>query len=547
MVLTRFLQEGDEYVAGWFRDISQRARDEARLRESEQRFHLLFEEATDGLAILEPVTLRVVDCNQRTVAMFDAGDKQALIGRDGNELQVHPFTGPELPAVVAGAESGKLLHWELEFLSLKGRRFWASVAARRITLAGRRVTFVRLTDITERKQMESSMIRTQRLESIGVLAGGIAHDLNNILSPILLSADLLGESFPSGPEAELVSAISSNARRGTEVVRQVLSFSRDLKSGRVAVDFRPLIEEIRRLVHETFPRNIRFECHTPPGVPPVLADPTQMHQVLLNLSVNARDAMPDGGVLRIELASLEPGRDGHQGPAAVCIRVIDTGTGIPDDVRAHMFEPFFTTKPDGLGTGLGLTTVATIVERHGGTIAVESAMQHGTTFTLVFPAAPADASCALETKPARHPRGRGETILVIDDEESVRTLIEKSLEHCGYRVLTAADGAAGLSVFSQFQSRIDIVLTDLMMPVMSGQAVIRQLRGLAGQLPVVAMSGDSIGCGGRSAAGGNDALTHFLPKPFTIEQLLGTVRAALDQRPGTVARPAEDPARQTAP
>jgi PAS domain S-box-containing protein len=348
------------------------------------------------------------------------------------------------------------------------------------------------TDITERKQIGEQFLRAQRLESVGALASGIAHDLNNVFAPILMAAELLRDA-PEGSRERIIEMIALPAQRGTGMVRQLLMFVRGGDGVMHPVPLAHLAEEIRGLMRETLPPSIRVAGDIDAGAGLVLGDPTQLHQVLLNLCVNARDAMPDGGELRIELAEAEVGEARarrHEGIAPgryVRLAVADTGTGMPPEVQAKIFEPFFTTKGEGKGTGLGLSTVIGIVRAHRGFVEVESEPGRGSRFHVYLPpcdSAPAEA----EVEAPAPPRGRGELLIVADDERSLREVARLTLELHNYRVLLASDGAEALSAYLQHRGEVALVVTDVLMPIMNGRALIHALRKLDPTLPVLAFS-----------------------------------------------------------
>ena len=391
------------------------------------------------------------------------------------------------------------------------------------------------TDITEKKKIEAQFMRAQRMESIGTLAGGIAHDLNNILAPIIMSIDLL-KGMATEPESTMIlETIDISARRGADIVRQVLSFARGLEGQRIEIQPRHLLKDLQNIVKDTFPKDIRLQFSVPSDVWTILGDPTQVHQILLNLTVNARDAMPDGGMLLVGVENCvldeqyatmniqaKPGR-------YVIISVTDSGTGIPRDLIDKIYDPFFTTKPPNKGTGLGLSTVMAIVKSHEGIINVYSEPGRGTTFKVYLPALesfgetrkePADTAASM-------PRGNGETILVVDDEASILTITSQTLQAFGYRVLTAANGAAAVAIYAKSSSDISAVLTDMMMPIMDGPATIHALLQINPSVKIVAASGLNLNGGEAKVA--SAGIKHFLTKPYTAATLLKSIRAILDE------------------
>ena len=387
------------------------------------------------------------------------------------------------------------------------------------------------TDVTERKKLEQLVLRAQRMESIGTLAGGIAHDLNNVLAPISMSIELLKMDESSESKLDLLELIERSAMRGSHMVKQVLSFARGVDGQSVTVQVRSVVREIQRIVCDTFPKNIQTKVLLPEDLWPVLGDSTQLHQVLLNLCVNARDAMPHGGALTISASNVTlDGLDTLAGPKAkpgpyLALQVEDSGTGMPPEVVDRIFEPFYTTKETGKGTGLGLSTTVAIVNSHGGHLKVYSEVGVGTKFTCYLPAQVEAGGREQLTAVETLPRGRGELVLVVDDEAPVREITRQTLESFGYRVLLAADGAEALAVYAENKKDVALVLTDMMMPVMDGPAMIQVLAGMSPQLRILATSGLS-GNGLQSVAGGSSTIL-FLPKPYTASTLLQTLHQML--------------------
>ncbi len=391
-----------------------------------------------------------------------------------------------------------------------------------------------MVDLTDRKRLEKQFLRAQRMESIGTLAGGIAHDLNNILTPIMMSIELLKASAETPQLQRSVAAIETSTRRGADIVRQVLSFARGMDGERIEIQPKHLLNDLETIIRHTLPKDIRLQFSLAPDPWTIVGDPTQIHQILLNLCVNARDAMPAGGSLTISAENCT--LDDHyiaMNPQAragryVLISVADTGTGIAPEIIDRIYEPFFTTKEINKSTGLGLSTVMAIVKSHRGIVNVYSEVGQGTTFKVYLPAQES-ASTAQENLPdeGRLPRGKGETILVVDDEASILTITSQTLQAFGYRTVTAADGANGVAVYAEGRQAIAAVITDMMMPVMGGLAMIHALRRINPKVKVVASSGLA---GNHAAAELMDTqVDGFMVKPYTAEILLQTLRTALDR------------------
>lgn len=386
-------------------------------------------------------------------------------------------------------------------------------------------------DITERKRLEQQFLRGQRMESIGTLAGGIAHDLNNVLAPIMMSIDLLRLRETDPKRMEILTTIQGSTKRGADMVKQVLSFAQGVVGQQVDIQVAPLLEEIAQIANNTFLKTIRLRSQIPPDLSLVRGDPTQLHQVLLNLCVNARDAMPEGGTLTLAASNVMVDAqstglhiEAEPGPY-VLVTVEDTGTGMPPEVVERIFEPFFTTKEVGKGTGLGLSTTLSIVKSHGGFIRVQSQPGVGTRFSVYLPARTAQDGASQDAAGKDLPHGQGELLLVVDDEAAVREITRQTLESFGYRVLVASGGAEAIALYAAGQREIRAVLTDLMMPGMDGPAAIQALKEINPAVRVIAASGlnvENLVAKARLAGA-----TQFLPKPYTTDAMLKAFQTAL--------------------
>ena len=388
------------------------------------------------------------------------------------------------------------------------------------------------TDNTEKKQLEKQLLHAQRLESIGTLAGGIAHDLNNLLNPIIGFTQLLPLKIPNLDETNLkfLNIIKNNALRSADLVKQILLFSRQAESQWKLINLIPLLKEILKLIRETFPKSIVIEDDIVLNLWLLNGDFTQIHQVLMNLCINARDAMPDGGKLIIAAENLAVDRqycstnsqleEGNY----ILISVTDTGIGISPEIRDRIFEPFFTTKKIGKGTGLGLSTVIGIVQNHGGVIEVESELQSGTQFKVFLPASQAIRETE-ETFDTTISSGREELILLVDDEASIREVTQASLEFHNYRVITASNGIEAIALYAQQSQEIAVVLMDLTMPEMDGITAMRILKKLDPDIKLIATSGMTTK--ENLAATELIGIESFLVKPYTLKKLLLNVRQAI--------------------
>jgi PAS domain S-box-containing protein len=385
------------------------------------------------------------------------------------------------------------------------------------------------TDVTDRRKLEQQFYRAQRLDSIGTLAGGIAHDLNNVLAPIMLGMGVLKDRLTDDDSRDVLATIANSAKRGAEMVSQVLSFARGREGRRVEIRIADLVADVVRIAKDTFPKNIELVTTIDPETPAILGDPTQCHQVLLNLCVNARDAMPDGGVLTMtaRLATFEEHGDAIPDRPApggyVVIQVTDTGTGIPAHLIDKIFDPFFTTKDPGKGTGLGLSTSQTIVRNHGGVIrALSHPNARGARFDILLPAIAAAPAAVDSGQPNAAPRGDGQTIMVVDDEPSVRLVLRTALERAGYQVLPATNGREAVDVFrSQPAGSIAAVIIDMMMPVMGGLPAMQEIVRINPNVRIIAASGIPDNEAAAKAVGRQ--VRQFLAKPFSTDRLLRVV------------------------
>lgn len=381
------------------------------------------------------------------------------------------------------------------------------------------------TDITQKKLLEAQFLRTQRLESIGTLASGIAHDLNNVLAPILMTAQLLETQYHDERSKRLLPILITNAKRGANLVKQVLSFTRGVEGDRTILQLKHLILEIWQVAKETFPKSIEINCETSRNLWTISGDATQLHQVLMNLCVNARDAMPNGGILTISAENFivdenyaQMHLDAKIG-SYIITTVSDTGMGIRQEILDRIFEPFFTTKELGKGTGLGLSTVVGIVKSHGGFINVYTEVGKGSKFQVYLPAQ--QTTETTEEKELELPQGNGELILVIDDEASIREITKTSLETYNYKVITASDGIEAVALYAEYRDKISIVLTDMLMPAMDGLTTIRTLHKINPNVKIIAISG--LATTEKMNAAYDLGIKAFLSKPYTAKQLLETI------------------------
>jgi PAS domain S-box-containing protein len=449
---------------------------------------------------------------------------QEANGRKITEL-VYPETEPFEAAMKLLLEKGE---WsgELQPVNKSGQEV---IVNSRWTLLGedqgqRKSVLVIETDITEQKKMETQFLRAQRMESMGILAGGVAHDLNNALAPIQMAHHMLREKVLDAESRQLLDTIVSCARRAADMVKQILTFSRGVEGKRMHIQLPHLINELNKLALNTFPKTIQIDTNVPKDIWTVVGNRTQLYQVLLNLSINARDAMPHGGKLTISAENAELDEQyAAMNPEAkpglyIILTVADTGMGMTEEVKSHLFEPFFTTKKLGEGTGLGLFTALRIVRSHGGFMRVNSKPRQGSTFKVYLPAETAAAAETVRANHVRLPRGHGELALVVDDEASVRIICQQTLEVYGYRALTASHGAEAVGLYAQWPGDIAVVVIDMLMPIMDGPSTIHALRRLNPQVKIIAISGvSSEEYSNHAALAG---VKGALAKPFTTAEFL---------------------------
>ncbi|MEH2354610.1 hybrid sensor histidine kinase/response regulator [Nostoc sp.] len=453
-------------------------------------------------------------------------------GKNASEL-LYDEPSPEIEAALLQAISkGK---WQGELTKLTKMNKEVLVASRWTLVydeQGKPKSILTVdTDITEKKHLEAQLFRAQRLESIGTLASGIAHDLNNILTPILAGAQLLPLKFPNADERtrHLLEILEINARRGADLVKQVLSFARGVEGKHITLQLRHIIVEIAKILKETFPKSIEISTNVPPGLWMVSGDSTQLHQVLMNLCVNARDAMSNGGTLSISAENMlidanyaRMNLEAKEGPYIV-ITVSDTGVGIPKEMLDRIFEPFFTTKDVGQGTGLGLSTVLGIVKSHGGFVNVYSELESGTSFKVYLPAVGGIETRSPENLPPQ--TGHGELILVVDDEAAIQEITTTSLEAHNYKILVASDGIEAIALYAQNRDKISAVLMDIMLPSLDGLTAIRTLQKINPQVRIIASSG--LMSDNKLSAVAAIGVNTFLSKPYTVNELLLSLQKVL--------------------
>jgi two-component system, cell cycle sensor histidine kinase and response regulator CckA len=507
-------------------DRTAQRRAEKRNREQAELLNL----ASDAI-IVRDLDQQLLFWNQGAARLYGWNAEEA-VGAKAVDLFVSDklrVMEAEVELLRKGLWSGQLTHRDKNGRDVIVNSRWTLV---RNDAGGPQSVLVIDTDVTETKKLESQFLRAQRLESIGTLASGIAHDLNNILSPILMSVSILRRDVKDPDEERMLNIIEGSAERGAGIVKQVLTFARGAEGERVLLQPKHLIGELAKIMAQTFPRNIDIQTNLPTELWTVLGDATQLHQILLNLCVNARDAMgEEGGTLTVSAENLDIDQhfastnpDAQLG-AHVALRVADTGSGMSAATMDKIFDPFFTTKEVGKGTGLGLATVIGIVKSHGGFLTVQSEIGRGTTFSVFIPAS-RDSEVAKKEDEAAVADGKGELILVVDDEAPIREALVGTLAAHGYRAYTAEDGTDALALYFQRKGEIAVVLTDLAMGQMDGIALVRALRKIDPAVRVIVSSGHFQK--ENMAVLNGLGVKVFLEKPYTADKLLRALRKVLE-------------------
>jgi len=512
-------------MVGVMIDMTERKQAEEKIREQAA----LLDKARDAIIVTDLDT-KILYWNQSAERIYGWSVAEVM-GKQLPDVLFHGAPPPELQETIKSVSERGEWTGELHEFTKDGKPV---IVQGRSTIIrdeeGRPKSLLVInTDITERKQLEEQFLRAQRLESLGVLVSGIAHDLNNTLSPILMGTNLLLANSPPPESESVLNIMEASARRSKDMVKQMLAFARGGELNKISVNSGQLVKEMGRIVAETFPKSIQCRVQVDKSAWPVSGLPTQLYQVLLNLCVNARDAMPEGGTLTLSTKNvpIKP-TDVALHPEAepgnyLCVSVADTGTGIPAGQLAKIFEPFFTTKGPGKGTGLGLSTSLGIVRNHDGFMTVRSEVGRGTEFQIYLPAA-TEMPAQTVLKRLSLPPGNGERILIVDDEEAFLAIMRSALENYSYKVLTASGGLEAVAQFGRNPDAVNLIITDLDMPFMDGRAVVSALRKIRRDIKIIAASGTEKDVEHFLKDINPDA---FIAKPFTSESLLETVYRVL--------------------
>ena len=504
-----------------------------KLEKSEERFRTVFNAVSDGILLADPETRRFVMANDAICGMLGY-DREELLQLGVHDIHPQADLPRVLDTFVRQARGEQQLATDLPVLRKDGSVFVADITAAEVILDNQAYGMGCFRDVTAQRETEAQFARAQRMDSIGRLAGGLAHDFNNLLTVVLTSAEFMAGDLDDDEHLrEDVEQILNAAEKATTLTRKLLTFSRRQVVRPASLDLNQVIHGVLPLFDRLLGEHIEIECDLAEGLGPIRADAGQMEQVILNLAVNARDAMRDGGTLTIETRNVELDDayeasfiSGRSGPHVV-LTVSDTGVGMSAETRGRAFEPFYTTKPTGQGTGLGLSTVYGTVKQSGGDAWIFSEPMRGTTIKVYLPRvdeAPAEVPAHVDL-----PEGvasEGEVVLVVEDEAAVRRACARILEQAGYHVVVAQDGLMAEAIARSYPRRIDLLITDVVMPGRSGWKTAEVIKGLFPHVRVLFMSGYL----------GDDNIQYqaldpdipFLEKPFTPATLAAKAREVLD-------------------
>ncbi len=539
------IQEPDNDLLQMFSSIGtqiaqfiERTRSQGALRQAEEKYRSIFENAAEGIFQKTP-SGQILTANPAMARMLGYESPEELVSTItdiGRQVYVEPQRRSEF---IRQLEEEDVVHgFETQLYRRDRSKIWVSLSGRAIRDANGTLLSCEgnMEDITERKRLEEQFRQSQKMEAVGQLAGGIAHDFNNLLTVITgYSELLLGQLESADPMRKDLETIGKAGERAAQLTRQLLAFSRKQVLQPAVLDLNVLVENLNKMLRRMIGEDIDLVTVLAPDLGPVKVDPGQVEQIIMNVAVNARDAMPRGGMLTIETSNVELCEDYAQKHIAVLpgsyvvLAVSDTGCGMDAETKAHIFEPFFTTKGPGKGTGLGLATVYGIVKQSGGNIWVYSELGQGTTFKIYFPRVTQGQKAVLEPKTSYESRGGKETVLLVEDEPGVRKLACKILQTKGYKLIEASRGAEALALCETHKGMIDLLITDVVMPDISGRELADRLRSGHPGLRLLYMSGYTDEAVIRH--GVLDAGVAFLQKPFTPEALARRVRQVLDASP----------------
>ena len=531
-VRVNFLEfEGYEFNCGFARDITKRKQAEDALLESESKFRTLFDSSPQAIALTSIETGRLIDVNKKLCVLTKYA-REEIIGKDTTEVGF--YSELDRNRFIENIQtSGEVQGLEMAFKAKDGSILHTFMFAKIIRIAGNSFILTIFHDVTEQKRLESQLQQVHKMEAIGTLAGGIAHDFNNILGIILGNTELAIDDVPEwSPARYNLEEVITASLRAKDVVRQLLSFARKTHLERKPVKLNAIITGALKLLRSSIPKNIEFRLNIPKETQTILADPTQINQILLNLSTNAVHTMPDGGILEVNIKNAYLDNDAaaqvpdlRPGPY-VTLTVSDTGHGMNPELKNRIFDPYFTTKEVGKGTGMGLSVVHGIVKSHGAAILVDSKLGSGTRFRIFFPAVEEEAG--IETKTEKELPTGSERILLVDDEESILYVGRNRLERLGYRVETKMSPVQALESFRANPDRFDLVITDMTMTQMTGDQLVKEILKIRPDVPTILCTGFNEKIDEDKAK--EMGIRQYIEKPVKRRDLAKRVRQVLDEK-----------------